>query len=201
MTSNRAQVLAGWDRADEPLAPLTADQREDIAQWGEFLGQGRPLPKEVKKIIFNFFFVKFGNRPRPRFQFLGENNVMVTSQSARSLTTGTGAKSTRTGSDTNSQSERVSEAAAAAAESLFPAFRKLERSTRIDTGHQFLEWLHQIENNLQNQEDAPYRNYIKQLELYREEADDLLSQVSKRNIHRAPFHNLISRLFLEMISE
>ena len=55
MTSNRAQVLAGWDRADEPLAPLTADQREDIAQWGEFLGQGRPLPKEVKQIIFNFF--------------------------------------------------------------------------------------------------------------------------------------------------
>lgn len=65
-------------------------------------------------------------------------------------------------------------------DALFPAISFLERpGTRIDTGHQFLEWLHQIEHSLQTQSDAPYRHYIEQLEQQRDNADQLLTRVNQ----------------------
>lgn len=67
---------------------------------------------------------------------------------------------------------------------LFPAIRQLERKgQRIETGHQFLEWLHQVENNLQYQEDASYREYMKQLEKHRKDADNLHQEVIKIKIN------------------
>ena len=62
---------------------------------------------------------------------------------------------------------------------LFPAIKQLEKANhRIDTGHQFLEWLHSLEASLQTQDDAPYRQCMEGLERQSEDANQLLSQVS-----------------------
>ena len=69
---------------------------------------------------------------------------------------------------------------------MFPAVRQLEKgSQRIDTGQQFLEWLHQIENSLQYEDDAPYRNYIEQLEQNRADTETLLEQVTDTFVYKS----------------
>ena len=60
----------------------------------------------------------------------------------------------------------------------FPAVSSLEKGrSAVETGQQFLEWLHQVENSLQFQEDEPYRLYIERLERHKGDADGLLEQV------------------------
>ena len=56
---------------------------------------------------------------------------------------------------------------------------------RIETGQQFLSWLHHVETSLQSEADAPYRNYIAQLERSKADADALLQKVGRRGTSQA----------------
>jgi len=48
---------------------------------------------------------------------------------------------------------------------LFPAFSQLEGGGHsIDTGQQFLQWLHQVETSLVAEQSLPYQKFIKELE-------------------------------------
>ena len=48
---------------------------------------------------------------------------------------------------------------------LFPAFSQLEGGGQsIDTGQQFLQWLHQVETSLVAEQSLPYQRFIKELE-------------------------------------
>jgi len=48
---------------------------------------------------------------------------------------------------------------------LFPAFSQLECGGHsIDTGQQFLQWLHQVETSLVAEQSLPYQKFIKELE-------------------------------------
>eukprot|EP00092_Neocalanus_flemingeri_P004451 GFUD01004786.1.p1 GENE.GFUD01004786.1~~GFUD01004786.1.p1 ORF type:complete len:913 (+),score=335.84 GFUD01004786.1:66-2804(+) len=48
---------------------------------------------------------------------------------------------------------------------LFPAFSQLEGgSSSIDTGQQFLQWLHQVETSLVAEQSLPYQRFIRELE-------------------------------------
>lgn len=61
---------------------------------------------------------------------------------------------------------------------LFPAFQKLENGeTKIDNGQVFLQWYHQVETSLSNQQDQPYKRYISQLQQQANITGGLQSQV------------------------
>ncbi len=103
---------------------------------------------------------------------------MKTSYSSASLAT-----MTATGGGGDAKSSDVASFAGSDVElsgRLFPAVARLERQQqRVDTGHQFLEWLHHVENNLQFQEDAAYRTFIAQLERHKSDADSLYDEVGR----------------------
>nr|CAG4643064.1 EOG090X02EM [Ilyocryptus agilis] len=49
---------------------------------------------------------------------------------------------------------------------------------KIDTSQQFYQWYSELEWEMLQEEDAPYRTYLSQLEQHKEECKELLNQVS-----------------------
>lgn len=65
-----------------------------------------------------------------------------------------------------------------ASDGLFPAFFKLEvGSAKIDTGQQFLQWIHQVDESLTAQQDVPFKRYINELERQVEVTTNLEKEV------------------------
>eukprot|EP00096_Caligus_rogercresseyi_P001537 TRINITY_DN1251_c0_g2_i1.p1 TRINITY_DN1251_c0_g2~~TRINITY_DN1251_c0_g2_i1.p1 ORF type:complete len:839 (-),score=223.63 TRINITY_DN1251_c0_g2_i1:847-3363(-) len=65
------------------------------------------------------------------------------------------------------------------AASMFPAGKELSEGRRsLESGHAFLEWVHDVEKSLQHTEDASYRRYLKRLDSRIQETEELKSQVT-----------------------
>jgi len=66
-----------------------------------------------------------------------------------------------------------------AASDLLPVFQQLESGKAIiSTGQQFLQWIHQVESSLMDEETKPYQMYIAELERQRDVTLNLQNQVN-----------------------
>ncbi len=175
---SRAAVLAQWERAEDPLAPLSAAQRDGILEVTERAAT-RPLPGDLLPGSSS----SAGDPMTASTYSSGRHQAASNlSDVASTGATSEGGASSRRAGPGGGHPAAPSSSSVAPEDNREPSLhlavaRLQKKGRRVDTGHQFLEWLHQVEENLQFQEDAPYREYIGQLERHRGDLGSLLSEV------------------------